>query len=175
VTDRTLAAYIRHAERFGTECVVETFTDEQTRAFAGWHRELRRMLPPPVELTWLPPHERERVLDEREAVFADYRRRYEEEFPRVADRGHRLQAECDALDNKDATGATRVPVTVVDDDGREHKRAVTVGRSRRRRLNGEAAAMAQALQREGLITSEIAEKLGVSFKHAQRLLGSGVA
>jgi transposase len=66
-----------------------------------------------------------------------------------------------------------VRVIEVDAAGLEQKRTITVGKSRRRRINGEAAAMAKALQRDGMLTSKIAEKLGVSFKHAQRLVGSG--
>jgi hypothetical protein len=43
--------FIRHAERFGAECVYETA------------REL--LIPAPVDLTWLTPAEREQVLDGR--------------------------------------------------------------------------------------------------------------
>jgi DNA-directed RNA polymerase specialized sigma24 family protein len=61
-----LAAYVRHAELFGTECVYETAQD-------GWLNERRREFPP-IDLMRMTPAERDEFLAEREQAFAAYKR-----------------------------------------------------------------------------------------------------
>jgi hypothetical protein len=150
------ADFARHAQYFGIECVLETFEDVLTRAFADEHRKLRATLPGPVDLTWLSESERERILDEREQVFAEYRRRYDELLRHVRDCHLQLRVELDEIERNRKGGR------------------FTIGRNRRR-VNGEAVEMARTLRRAGLVTGQIADKLGVSFKHAQRLLRASEA
>jgi transposase-like protein len=137
----TLTQYVRHARRFGTEGVGQTAA-----------REWRRRLPSPVDLTWMAPGERERILDERQWTFAAVK----------AD-CLRLQAELDAIDRSDAEEAER----------RESMRRGGPRKnphvSRRRRSAGERLELVRVLLGEGLTTGEIATKLGVGFGHARRL------
>jgi hypothetical protein len=136
----TLAQFIRHAERFGPECVLET-------AGQIWWSEL----PSPVELTRLLPAEVDRVLDDRERIFAAYH-----------DNVDRLRIELDALE------AVR------------RGQSFTVG-TRRRRSEIETARYAHALARElsetGLIRTvvehRVADKLGLSDAYTRRMLKLG--
>ena len=164
IRDEEVARYARHARLFGTELVYETFAAEELRCLAEEHHRLREMLPRPVELTWLPPCEVSRILDERETIFAEYRRRYDAMHLEMTERLLRLRAELDELDREHTVGK----ITVVD---REDGSKTTSGTSRRRRMNGEAVEMAQALRREGLVTSEIAEKLGVLVQARSAVAG----
>lgn len=140
-----LQRFVRHADLFGVDCVYET-------AREVWASKLRNGLPQPRDITWMAPLAREHLLDERERAFADYKA-----WCRlVVERLHRLRIELDALER-----------------GRKGPGGkFTVGQSRRR-FNGESVAAARALRLDGLTTEEIRVKLGVSFKHAQRLLASG--
>lgn len=160
-----LDRHIDHARRFGTGMVLETFMRHRSAAFER-HRELCAALPRPVELTWLPERERVLVLEERGRLFADYGRSYASEVADCSRELAVLRAELDELDR--GNGATGAAAGV----DRATGRTFTVGKPRRRRLNCEAAVMARALRERGLVTSEIAAKLGVSFGHAQRLLAS---
>ena len=144
MSDR-LEQFVRHAELFGVDCVYET-------AREVWANELRDGLPQPRDITWMAPLAREQLLDERERAFADYKA----ECRRVVENLRRLRIELDAIER-----------------GRKGPGGkFTVGQSRRR-YNGESVAAARALKLDGLTTDEIRVKLGVSFKHAQRLLASG--
>ncbi len=145
VVSARLERFVRHAELFGGDCVDET-------AREVWASELRDCLPQPRDLTWMAPLARELLLDERERAFADYRA----ECRQAVENLRRLRIELDAIER-----------------GRKGPGGkFTVGKSRRR-FNGESVAAARALRLDGLTTNEIRVKLGVSFKHAQRLLASG--
>jgi hypothetical protein len=131
----SLRRYVRHAELFGILCVGSTVV-------TYWHG----LLPAPVDLTWITPAEQERILDERERVFAEVHRA-----------ARRLQLELDRIE------ANR--------KGRSGR--FTVGK-RRRRSRAETAVAAQLLADDGLTRVEIAAKLGVSAKTIDNLLSPGV-
>jgi len=148
----TLEEYIAHAGRYAVECVYEAAKGEW---MAGLHARLSVLqdhLPAPVDITWMAPTDRDRLLDEHEQAFSIYRTtEFDNAKQEVVDRLFRLRVELDAIEA-----------------GRKGVR-FTVG-TRRRRSSTETAKAIFVLHDEGLITSEIAEKLGISAPHVQRVL-----
>ena len=103
-------------------------------------QEWRKFLPRPVDLTWIAATEREQILAEREQVFAE-----------VHHAARRLQIELDRIEANRKRGR------------------FTVG-TRRRRSGPERLQQVRVLVADGLVTTEIADRLGVGFRHAQRLV-----
>ena len=139
----TVAQFVTHAEKFGVEEVHET-------AFEVWGKELRGLreqLPPPEDIAWMAPAARDRLLDDRERAFREYRAEFEDRRQEVADRLLRLRVALDAIQ------ASRTLY-------------------RRRRSRDETAMAVRLLADEGLIGTEIGEKLGISAAHVQRVLSS---
>jgi len=61
MTATDLAPFVRHGVLYGDELVVETVR----RMLTAEANAKRRRMPGPVDLTWLPEPQRERLLDER--------------------------------------------------------------------------------------------------------------
>ncbi len=187
-----LRPFVRHAELFGPECVFETAT-------AMWWKTL----PSPVDLTWMGSPQRERILEEREQVFAQYRAdvlRLRVEVDLITNRGaswkqngHRPKRAKDIKQAVVTLAAEGLPPVEIARDlglrigpppkkGELDSRALDPERvvrmleshradTRRRRRSGqETREAAAALRAEGLITTEIAGKLGISPERVQRLL-----
>jgi hypothetical protein len=143
-----LAEYVRHAERFGGELVFETARSEWVNRLAGEMNELRRSLPPPADITWMAPEERERLLDRREIAFADYHDEVSKRTRRVRDDLMRLRIVCDESEAK-----------------RNGKRKAV-----RRRLAEDTVIMVKQLRSERFPIPVIADKLGITDAHVKRCL-----
>jgi hypothetical protein len=144
----TLEQYIKPAEKYGVELVYETAKQEWVGGFDGWRRQRRDQLPRAVDLTWMAPADRDRLLEDRERAFREYRAEFDRQKQEVAERLFRLRVELDRI---------------------AFRTGPTVGQ-RRRRSGDETTRAVQMLAGEGLITSEIALKLGISAAHVQRVL-----
>jgi len=95
--EQRLAPYFRHAERFGPEFVFETAEAAWTSEVVASHRELRKRLPRPRDITWMAQAGRDLLLDEREVAFAGYHAEYDRLLAEVRTSLVRLRVEIDMI------------------------------------------------------------------------------
>jgi hypothetical protein len=137
-----LAPFVRHAVLFGDECVVETARE----MFTAEANEMRRKMPGPVDLTWLPEVERERLLDERIEARASF----------CAE----VVAMKRALD--------RLPVEIALAQRRAAKPRAR--QTRQRRTTAALRAQVLDLHQRGLVLAAIANTLNISDRRVRELL-----
>ncbi len=140
-----LAPLVRHALRFGDECVLETAA-ETCRAYVDVLRST--LIPPPVDLTWMSPTDRERVLDERLVA----REAFHVEAAAVVLELERLPAEI-ALARAKAGKPSALRLKA------------------RRRTTPALREQVRALADRGLVVAAIANTLNVSDRRVRDLLG----
>jgi hypothetical protein len=150
---KTVAKYERHAQRFGVECVYETARMELRVALLEERARLHAALPAPVDLAWMTPDERDRILDDRVPAFAACRRSYETTKDEMERDLLRLRIELEAIESARPVGLRGL--------GRP---------SRRRRSTAETTEAVRQLRAEGKIPLYIAEKLGITEATVRRLL-----
>jgi hypothetical protein len=135
-------AYVRHAVRYGCELVVETARQELAREA----NSRRQVMPGPVDLTWLPERERERLLDERIAARSVFRAWLEGEMQAV----ERLPAEIALVRRKAGKPSAAA--------------------SRQRRSTPALREQVVGLHERGLLPTVIADTLNVSDRRVRELL-----
>ncbi len=96
--EQRLAPYFRHAERFGPEFVFETAEAAWTSEVVSSHRELRKRLPRPRDITWMAQAELDLLLDEREVAFAGYHAEFDRLLAEVRTSLVRLRVEIDMIE-----------------------------------------------------------------------------
>jgi hypothetical protein len=138
-----LAAFVRHAALYGDEIVVET-AREMCTAYAN--RLRLETIPPPVDITWMVPADRDRLLDERIAA----REAFRAELIAMKRDLERLPAEI-ALARAKA-GKTKTAQTP------------------RRRTTPALREQVLALHERGLVVSAIGNTLNVSDRRVRELL-----
>jgi hypothetical protein len=137
-----LTPFVRHAVLFGDECVAETARE----MFTAQANTMRRELPPPADLTWLPEVERERLIDERVQARAAFR--------------------AEIIETKNALD--RLPAEIALARRKARKKATP--QKRRRPTTAPMRTQVLELYERGLILAAIADTLNVSDRRVQEIL-----